>query len=252
MTVQLCIDVRERDLIQFLQGKVPFVQEALDIGDVLFRNEEDGELVFVVERKTVLDLKASIIDSRRKEQKERLKTVQRDRILYLIEGDLNFPLEDKISSFPISTLVSSILNTQLRDKIWIYKTLALEETGELIRALLAKLNKDGHTLFQPEAAPPEGLEASARYCSTLNKCKKANLTPEVWFIQLLSQVPQVTEKVAVEIVKIYPTLRHLMRGYDSNTKMSLMLADIKFPIKGGKTRRIGDKLSARIYEFVHG
>lgn len=251
---------------------MPFVQEALDVGDILFRNEEDGELIFVVERKTILDLKASIIDKRRAEQKERLKTVQRDRILYLIEGDLNFPLEDKISSFPISTLVSSILNTQLRDKIWVYKTLALEETGELIRALFTKLNKEGSNLFLPEAEPVEGLAASARYCSTLNKCKKANLTPEVWYIQLLSQVPQVTEKVAVEIVKIYPTLCSLMRGYDriadsyvdliigtgnvsasENMKkeMAGMLADIKFPIKGGKLRRIGNKLSERIYAFVN-
>lgn len=251
MTVDLVIDVREKAIIDLLRDRLPFTTEALDIGDILFRQE--GSVVLIIERKTILDLKASIIDKRRVEQKERLKTVPRHRIMYLIEGDIAFPLEDKIDKFPVSTLVSAILNTQLRDGIAVYKTISTNETAELIRAIYQKLNKDLESLFCMDNLAPEGLEGSAHYCSTLRTQKKANITPEVWFIHLLCLIPQITEKIAVQIVREFPTLKVLMDTYDKmNIDGNELLSDLTYSIKGGKVRRIGSKSSVRIYNFFHG
>ena len=62
------IDVRERDLIGLVKEKLENVNnvtlsvEALDVGDIIFA-EEDRELL-VIERKKVSDLAASITDGR--------------------------------------------------------------------------------------------------------------------------------------------------------------------------------------------
>lgn len=265
--IELYIDVRERGLIEILKNQLEFKTKALDIGDVVFMDGD--EIVLIIERKTILDLKASIIDGRRSEQHARLSTVPKERIIYLIEGDLNFPLEDKISSFPISTLVSSILNTQLRDGIHVYKTLTIDESCEYLRAIHAKLNKDITLLFGANSVSLEGIEASAHYCSTLHRQKKANMTPEVWFISQLCLIPQITEKVATEIVRKYPTVSSLCRAYDNvwrdapipigeKSKADFekrcvgLLSNITYQIKGGKSRRVGDKAAERIYKFFNG
>ena len=88
MSIELVIDNRERKLIAELTDNIEFTTEDLSIGDILFR--EGGETVLIIERKTVQDLKASITDGRAREQKARLlgSGTQVERIMYLIEGNL--------------------------------------------------------------------------------------------------------------------------------------------------------------------
>ena len=108
----------------------------------------------------------------------------------------------------------------------------MNESVEFVCKLHDKIEKDGDEYFNEK----EQKTSSVEYAATLKKSKKANMTPSVWFIAQLSLIPQVTEKVAVEILKKYPSVR----------------ADIKFPLKNDKTRRIGDKISERIYQFFFG
>lgn len=250
--VKLYVDNRERGIIDNLRETgVEFGLRSLDIGDIAFLDDEENT-VLIIERKTVPDLKASIIDGRRSEQKARLKTIPRERIIYLIEGDLNYPLEDEeVYRFKVSTLIGSVINTQLRDGIHVYKTSCLDETCEYLRALLNKLNKDLDNFFKPQGAPAEGVDASAEYCATLSKSKKANMTQEVWFIAQLCLIPQITEKIAVEIVRKYPTPRSLWEQYERSDAGENLLADITYPVKGGKIRRVGPKNSERIYNYFY-
>ena len=95
----------------------------------------------------------------------------------------------KYAGLPVSTLLGSLINTQLRDNIKVYKTLSLEETANYIVKLLDKLTKDGDTYFQGNSEISKG-----EYASSLKKVKKANMTPEVWFICQLTQIPQITDK----------------------------------------------------------
>jgi len=251
MTIELIIDNRERYLIEELQKTQQlFTTSQLEIGDVVFKND-DG-IILTIERKTINDLKASICDGRNREQKARLLGTQNnvDRIMYIIEGDLSKSLDTTISGLPISTLVGSLINTQLRDNIKVYKTSSLFETSEYIRKLFDKLSKDGDTYFQ------EGDKkiSSSEYASTLKTCKKANMTPEIWFITQLSLVPQVTEKISNEIVKKYGNIMKLTREYDITPEhlKEKLLSDITYPLSSGKTRRVGDKISKRIYSFFYG
>jgi ERCC4-type nuclease len=248
MSIELVIDNRERELIEKLVSDKVTIEQ-LDVGDIVFRRGDD--IILVIERKTVNDLKASICDGRGREQKARLLgSIPKHRIMYLIEGSLNKPLTSKISGLPVSTLVGSLVNTQLRDGIKVYKTASIEESVEFLRKLLDKLEKDGDTYFKDE----EQKISATKYSSTLKKSKKANMTPEVWFITQLSLIPQVTEKVAAEIVLKYTTVKDLVKEYEGIPEhlREKLLSDITFLLKNGKSRRVGDKMSARIYNFLYG
>jgi len=250
--IELVIDNRETELIEKLKNrgnKTTFSVEQLDVGDILYRKGE--EIILIIERKNVNDLKASICDGRGREQKARLLgSTPRERIMYLIEGSMDKSLESKISGVPVSTLIGSLINTQLRDGIKVYKTSSMNESVEFLCKLHDKIEKNGDEYFNEK----EQKTSSVEYAATLKKSKKANMTPTVWFIAQLSLIPQVTEKVAVEIIKKYPTVRELMKVYESTPEhlRAKLLSDITFSLKTDKTRRIGDKISSRIYQFFFG
>lgn len=244
--IELVIDNREHDIIQNLQNSIPYVIEQLDVGDILFRQE--GTTVLVIERKTVNDLKASICDGRGREQKARLLgSTPRHRILYLIEGSLD---KTSMKGLPISTLVGSLINTQLRDGIKVYKTNTIEESVEFIIKLYSKLKKDGDTYFREE----EYKSSDINYAATLKKSKKANMTPSVWMISQLSLIPQVTEKVASVITDKYSSVNLLIKEYETTPEhlREKLLSDLTFPLTTSGNRRIGDKMSSRIYHFLYG
>lgn len=247
--MELIIDNREQDLIKLLSGTCNFKVEQLDVGDVLFRN--NNNTILIIERKTIDDLKASICDGRHREQKSRLLNcgIAINRIMYIIEGNINKSLTEKISGMDVSTLVGSIINTQLRDDIKVYKTLTLLETSEYIKRLYVKLQKEENTFFKSTKTPI----TDEQYSATLKKRKKDNLTPCVWFIVILSQIPQVNEKISAEIIKIYPTLIDLICSYEekSTVEQKNMLTDITYPVGKDKQRRIGFKISERIHNYIY-
>ena len=247
--IELVIDNREHDLVQKIKPLIQPLIEQLEVGDILFR--EDGKTILVIERKTVNDLKASICDGRGREQKARLLgSTPRQRIIYLVEGSLDKPMSSKISGLPVSTLVGSLINTQLRDGIKVYKTSTIDESAEFIVKLLDKLEKDGDTYFRDE----EYKSSDENYAATLKKSKKSNMTHAIWFIAQLSLIPQVTEKVAVVIAEKYLNFRDLVKEYETTPEhlREKLLADLTFPLATGGRRRIGDKMSSRIYHFIYG
>jgi ERCC4-type nuclease len=249
MSIELVIDNREHELILKLQSSNSIKVEQLEVGDILFRLE--GETVLIIERKTVNDLKASICDGRGREQKARLiGSTPRQRIIYLIEGSLDKTLNSKIGGIPVSTLIGSLINTQLRDGIKVYKTSTIDESAEFIIKLYEKLEKDGDTYFMSE----DGKSSDSTYAATLKKSKKANMTPKIWFISQLSLIPQVTEKVSAIIVEKYPSVRMLIQEYEKTPEhlRIKLLSDLTFTLATGASRRIGDKMSARIYHFLYG
>lgn len=250
INVEIVVDDREHKLIDLLKNTNEIAIEHLDIGDILFRM--GGETVLIIERKTTSDLKASICDGRHREQKARLlgSGTPTNRIMYLIEGSLDKPLNSNLHNISVSTLVGSLINTQLRDNIKVYKTNSLNETAEFIRKLSDKLNKDYNSFFKDG----DKIITQSDYSSTLKKQKKANMTPIVWFVSQLSLIPQVSDVIAKVIIEEYPTPDALFTSYQdiSEDLRDRMLAEITYSTKTGKSRRVGDKISSRIYKFFYG
>ena len=68
--MELIIDTREHGLIKMLkENDISFNIEQLDLGDVILKKNE--EIMLIIERKSISDLKASIVDGRNREQKAR-------------------------------------------------------------------------------------------------------------------------------------------------------------------------------------
>jgi ERCC4-type nuclease len=246
--MELIIDTREKGLIELLnKNLIEFKIEQLELGDILLRKNEEIELI--IERKTINDLKASICDGRNREQKARLlKSFPTNRILYMIEGNFDKDLNYSINGLPVSTLVGSMINTLFRDDIKIYKTNSIEESLNFLIKLKDKFEKDANNFFNKNEEVSD-----EKYSSTLKKSKKANMTPNVWYISQLSLIPQVTEKIASVIFERYKSIHELLKEYE-NTPEHLrckLLADLNYPLQTGKTRRIGNVISERIYKFFY-
>jgi ERCC4-type nuclease len=252
MSIDLVIDNREHSLINKLRNNHIFTIEQLDIGDIIFK--QNNNIIFIIERKTIPDFKSSICDKRYREQKARLLNsgIANTRIMYIIEGDLNTIISSTINGFPISTLISSIINSMLRDGIFVYKTSSILETSEFIKKLHEKLEKNINNFFNFTYIKSI---SDQEYASTLKKKKKNNLTPNIWFINVLSQIPQVTEKISFEIIKQYDNVICLSSAYkkcNSQDEAKKLLSEIKIPVGINKQKRLGYVISERIYNLFHG
>ena len=116
------LDYRERALITLLPD-CPV--RSLPVGDIWV-----GETPpLIIERKTVADLHASILDGRWREQKRRL---QGHTCMILIEGIL------VAQQLPISTLFQSIINTIYRDGIPVLRTMNIGETVMVLQQMMIK------------------------------------------------------------------------------------------------------------------
>lgn len=232
MAYELLIDIRENVL------KEHFPEEcftSLDIADIIIK--KDGEIVVAVERKTIDDLKASILDGRWKEQKLRLcSNVPRDRIFYLIEGNIMNKTTIKGGS---NTLIGAIVNCMLRDKIKVYKTNNLKETIGFIRKMYDSVQKKYDDFFVKE------ISIDTDYANTVKVKKKENHNPNVWYKQILLNIPQVSQKTADCIIERYPSLKKLYESVDES-----VLKNLTYTTNTGKTRKLGPKLASKIVSYL--
>ena len=100
----------------------------LDLGDYIL--EKNEKMFIIIERKTIEDYAASIRYGRNREQKKRLKAIYpNNRILYVIEGSLiNNNKSFKFNKLKPYTTISSLLNTMLRDELFVVHTSSEDET----------------------------------------------------------------------------------------------------------------------------
>ena len=253
------IDIREIKLIEQLKNlSFEFTTKALDIGDIMITEGEHPFLI--IERKTIDDLKSSVVDGRLREQRYRLLHglgLQANRIMYIIEGDFqpkSRRLLSKDRGVSNSTVIGSIINMLFRDNIKVHRTHSIEETAEFIVKLFSKV--DDKEIFNPvqnheEKKLEDGSESS--YTAVLvNKKKNNNMTPKTWFICQLSMIPQLSDTIATAITSVYPSLISLITAYQSisESERATLLANITYDLTTGKKRKVGIKISERVYQFV--
>lgn len=274
--MELVIDTRERKIKSFFQNhsksklKKCVKVENLDIGDIIFRKEE--EVILLIERKTIEDLGSSILDGRHKEQKYRIMNskVPNHRVLFLIEGKLEDLAFGKIKK---NTLLGAIQNTMFRDGLAVQRTINIEETCLFIERFLDKYLKDQNKNLTYLLSEPKDIASQNKldYIDVKKVKKKNNLTPEVFNKLVLLQIPGVSQNIVDVIFKKYDSIKKILEAYqeidklanqtlkDNNkekTQLDLvkvkkeMLADLKIKIANDKTRKIGKVISQRIYEFL--
>jgi crossover junction endonuclease MUS81 len=242
---ELLIDNREqlliKHIIDYTSGNLLFQQKNLLIGDIIYKSDIINTEI-IIERKTLEDLHASIHDGRYREQKARLlnyKHTNKAIIIYLFEGD-NYSSID----FTKDTFLSCIINTILRDSLFVYKTSDIFETTEFIIKLYTKLT----TTENIENYLSNSSIIPNSYCENIKINKKDNVTSELCFINTLRQIPGCSFNIATEISKNYNSLTKLVLKYQSlnnEKEKEYLLENIKV-----NNRKIGKKLSSKIYNLL--
>jgi ERCC4-type nuclease len=215
--LEIVVDVREHALIEKLKGitdcvpdpKIQVTTAALLLGDVLFKMEDNRELL-LFERKSFVDLLASIKDGRYDEQSHRLihtSGLHSHNIAYVLEGvfsTLRSPADKKI-------VLSAMTSLFYFKGFSVFRTSTVLETAELIWAMANKMQREfdkgkqpayaSNTLAKEEPDEPREESASISYGNFVKKAKRDNITPENISEILLSQIPGISSHIAAEILK---------------------------------------------------
>jgi ERCC4-type nuclease len=236
------VDYREKVLYAQLIQKLDNIELInLDLGDIQIHIDDQIQIIF--ERKTISDLNQSIKDGRYHEQKARLvSNFKRNRIIYILEGAM--PLETS-KYIDKNIIYSSMLHTIFRDGIFFYRTTGVEDTSNFIYELYTRFikNKEEWISFLNGNNYQDALEPDIKVFQ--NTKKSDNITPNVSYINMLSQIPGCSTKIAKEISLNYNSMALLLQQYLINDKPEQLLKDIKL-----ENRKIGPILSKRIYHFL--
>ena len=215
MTFQLHIDKREKKILS-LHVLSNAVEKQLDIGDFLIVRSEDEQPVLIIERKTLMDLSASIKDGRYMEQKCRAMSLSRFMYICEVGDDFRWAGEDK-------QVRSAILNTMLRDGIPVFFCRDASETCVLVQNIFDKITQKGEAYFDRCISV-----SSTPYKACFKKRRDNANTPRIVTELQLSQIPSVSINNAIAILDAFKanTMLALMAAIRSNENVKKTLMDI--------------------------
>lgn len=195
--IKLVLDSREHRLTEGLKILgVPFETAGLDVGDFLIQNEA-GEPLLVVERKSLADFAASNADGRYREQRARLMAVRGSgvAVLYVLEGAWSLGDPHKMyGRTPEKQLRRLVTRLVLRYGMPVTQTEGILDTARLAKLLLEQLTDDP-TVFAPEGDHATAqVAALAGMTAVLSTAKKGNKTPVGTAHAMLSAIPGLGSK----------------------------------------------------------
>ncbi|KAL0132662.1 hypothetical protein PUN28_000427 [Cardiocondyla obscurior] len=241
-------------LAELTQLGVLFEVRRLKVGDFAWIarcHKTNNELVlpYIIERKRMDDLSASIIDGRFHEQKFRLKQSGIENLMYIVENiDKNLQF-----AVPLSSLLQASVNSLVQDGFTIKYTKNHKESMlhlSCITKILIKTYKNKKLV----GCKKEQLTQTSNVGSTLhlmefkefNKSSSKQRTFKVseMFIRQLLQLKGMSVDKALAIVERYASPQILITALENSINGEQLLANIQV---GDKKRRLGPTI---IYMFV--
>jgi ERCC4-type nuclease len=208
------IDSRESDLYSLCKQKmianenITVIQEILPLGDIVICNNEDKELI-VIERKTLRDLAASIVDGRYNEQSFRLNqlNLENHNIIYLIEGNLNN--FKPISRIDKNALLSSMVTLHYFKGFSVFRTLSIQETSDFIIKNAVKIFKEQKPGYYNKTL--DNIEPEKQVYSSVLKCAKKNqITKDNIGEIMLAQIPGISHQSSKAIMSQFKNIDNLI------------------------------------------
>jgi len=239
--VRIVLDNREGQLISLIKSRdldkysehINIEVEQLDIGDIHVCFDDGPCGTYIIERKTVADLLASVKDGRYREQKTRL-LASGHKITYVIEGD---DITASRQTRYHDVLTGAYIHSMFRDGINVVFTRNTNETCTFILTLCAKI-VDNPQYF---GGNKEYIQEDYIDCIKAKAKKIDNITPENCFILQLAQIPSISTVIAKNIQKQYATMKDLIKALDeSEDKLELLC----------KIDKIGKEKAKKILEFM--
>jgi len=98
------------------------------------------------------------------------------------------------------------------------------------------------------------IDTNNLYLQSIKKNKKENITPKLWNQIILTNIPGISNTIAIKINEVYPTINSLLKAYnnciDDDARIKL-LANIILTNTEKQKRRIGNVISKRIFEYLY-
>jgi crossover junction endonuclease MUS81 len=251
--INIIIDNRETKIISYLEEKkeIPFKKEQLLLGDIQYyiNNTENTNFIdYVIERKTIKDLLASVKDGRYKEQKGRiLSQIEQNNIgnfFYIIEGSSHY-----LKPYEKTIYQGILISIALRDDIHIIKTDSFYDTGDFLIRLFKRLLKENLKTNKMETENIKNEVHPIKYIETLKASKKANIDSITAQSMALGVVPGISYKMSDSVIKKYKSLGNLFdtyQGLETEDEKKHLLKNIE--ITG--TRKLGLNASKNIYNYL--
>jgi len=262
--MRIIIDKRERDLIEKCGTmNIPVESAVLPIGDILVKTDENAD-VFIVERKTLADLLASIKDGRYQEQSHRLihsSGFHTHNILYIIEGvysTLRDPNDKK-------KIMAAIASMQFFKGFSVMRTSSVNETAELLFFMTEKVGRNFQEKKQfafslvPNSKPlyenlqRDPSETNTPYSGFVKKVKKENITPENMGEIMLLQIPRISAKYAGSLLAHFGGFSKMMAAVKHpDADMDALFKDIFYEDSNKKMRRVPKTCGEEIVRYLRG
>lgn len=224
------LDTREADLIPLLTATV----KQLPVADIWIgtSDEKIAEGGLVIERKSIRDLEASILDGRYREQRGRILAFcheHKTQPMYIIEGSLG----SATGRLQKKALLKFIHRLIFHYQIAVMQTASLQETAELVQ-----------TLEEQWAEDPAALQRTTelvKVADGLHIQKKANASdPTQFAIAALAQCPGLSVKMAEQIIQTFGSFKG---AFDAPLK------ELE-AVKVG-ARKVGPVVAKRLYDLLH-
>jgi ERCC4-type nuclease len=230
------VDTRESELITILNTVLesPNAVKALPVGDIWIGvNEEGGmrEGGLVIERKSIRDLEASILDGRYRDQRARMLAFcqeHKTQPMYVLEG----PLSSSSGRLGKKALMKFIHRLVFHYQIAVLQTHSVHETSELVQTLLEQWKED-----------PTSLQRTTeliKITDGIHVQKKANASdPKQFGIACLAQCPGVSIKMAEGLIEQFGSLIKIIHASVKEIEQ----------VKIG-SRKVGPVVSQRLHELL--
>ncbi|XP_050348624.1 crossover junction endonuclease MUS81 [Nymphalis io] len=223
---------------------------SLKVGDftwVARHKTSNQELVlpYVVERKRMDDLGASIKDGRFHEQKFRLRKCGLKHVIYMVESYG----KNKYVGLPVQTLMQGLANTRVQDNFKVHVTESLTHSARFLAMMTLRLTfefKDKRLKGHNKESYNDILMTFEFFNKSSIKNKPLSVTDT--FIKLLLQIKGVSVEKALAITNVYKTPISLIKAYKLCTEKEgeILLANLKC---GVTTRNVGPSVSKTVYQL---
>lgn len=240
--MKVIIDERETSLYDlcinhenYAKDNFTLEKRMLQLGDILFTNDDESVTYLCIERKSLQDLLSSIKDGRYTEQSYRLSNCfpNPHNVVYLLEGMLS-TVKDK------KTVISCIASLNYFKGFSVHRTVSIAETALYILCMADKLARE----FKKGTSAVSNAPVSADYCNVVKVSKKANITKDNIGQMILMQIPGISSTIANEIMQPFKSfiefLDHIRANSDYLEKLTIT----------DKKRKLGSNVVKGIQEFI--